>query len=127
MLNNFNILLINKNSIIFTSFVRISEQYLGYYAKYRLFSLKWSNRKSLSSSLCLSEVILSSFVMLKCHFDMHKKCMKFTVGQASDSMMTMAYLIHGWVSAMCLSLYAHVNFHHFRECNTYVILRLIIK
>ena len=45
MFSNFNILLLNKNSILLTSFVTISEQYLGYYAKYSLINLKGSNSK----------------------------------------------------------------------------------
>ena len=40
MFNAFNILLLNKISTLFTSFVKISEQYLGYYEKYSLFNLK---------------------------------------------------------------------------------------
>ena len=30
--------------------------------------------------------------------------MEFTIGQTSDSMKTMAYHFHQWVSARCLSL-----------------------
>ena len=41
----FNILLLNTISILFTSCVKISEQYLGYYAKYSLFNLKGSKSK----------------------------------------------------------------------------------
>ena len=44
-LNNvkvFNFLLSNKNSILFTSCVKNSEQYLEYYANYSLFNLKGS-------------------------------------------------------------------------------------
>ena len=44
-LNNvkaFNCLMLNKNSILFTLCVKISKQYLGYYAKYSLFNLKGS-------------------------------------------------------------------------------------
>ena len=45
MLINFNILLLSKHSILFTSFVKISDQYLGYFAKYSLFNLKGSKSK----------------------------------------------------------------------------------
>ena len=69
MLNNLNILLLNKKTKLFTSFVKISEQYIGCYAKYGLFNLIGSNSShkiwNLGSSLCFSEVILISFVMLK--------------------------------------------------------------
>ena len=45
MLNVRNILLLCKNSILFTSCVIISEQYIGYYAKYSLLDLKGSKSK----------------------------------------------------------------------------------
>ena len=45
MLNNLNIMLLIKNSILFTSFVNTLEQYLGYYANYSLFDLKGSKSK----------------------------------------------------------------------------------
>ena len=45
MLNVFNILLLNKYSIEFTLCVKISEQYLEYYAKYSFFDLKESKSK----------------------------------------------------------------------------------
>ena len=55
MLNVFNILLLNKNSILFTSCVKISEQYLGYHAKYSLFNLKGSKLKVTKyRNLCLN-------------------------------------------------------------------------
>ena len=38
----FTFLLLNKIFILFTSGVKILQQYLGYYAKYSLFSLKGS-------------------------------------------------------------------------------------
>ena len=44
-LNNvkaFNVLLFSKTSILFTSCVKISKSYLGYYANYSLFNLKGS-------------------------------------------------------------------------------------
>ena len=68
MFSNFSIMLLNKNLVLFTSFVKISEQYLGYYAKYSLFNLKGSKAKvtkiwNLGSSLCFSNIILISFVM----------------------------------------------------------------
>ena len=46
LFNNFSILLLNENAILFTSFVKISEQYLGQYAKYSLFNLKGSKSKT---------------------------------------------------------------------------------
>ena len=68
MLNNLNILLLIKHSILFTSFVKKSGQYLGYYAKYSLFNLKGSKSKvtkyGILAQVCFSEVILISFVML---------------------------------------------------------------
>ena len=42
---HFQYSVVNKNSILFTSFVKISEQYLGYYAKYSLFNLKGPKSK----------------------------------------------------------------------------------
>ena len=42
MLKVHNFLLLNKNSILFTSCVKILKQYLGYYAKYNLYNLKGS-------------------------------------------------------------------------------------
>ena len=42
MLKVFNFLLLNKYSILFTSCVKFSQQYLGYYAKYSFFNLKGS-------------------------------------------------------------------------------------
>ena len=42
---SFKILLLNKNSIFFTSCVEISEQYLGYNTKCSLFNLKGSKSK----------------------------------------------------------------------------------
>ena len=36
---------VKQNSILFTSCVKISEQYLGFYAKYSLFNLKGSKSK----------------------------------------------------------------------------------
>ena len=45
IINNFNILLLNNHSILFTSFAKFSEQYLGYYARYKLFNLKGSESK----------------------------------------------------------------------------------
>ena len=69
MLKVFNVLLLNKNSILFTSCVKISKQYLEYYAKYSLFNLKGSKSEvtkkwNLVSSLHFSEAILISFLML---------------------------------------------------------------
>ena len=64
MFNNFDILLVNKYSIKITSFVKISKQYLGYYAKYSLFNLKGSKSK------VTKNVIIISFVMLN---DTNKK------------------------------------------------------
>ena len=39
---NIFFLLLSNNSLLFTPCVKISKQYLGYYAKYNLFNLKWS-------------------------------------------------------------------------------------
>ena len=78
MFKVFNLLLLKKKSIVFISCVKISKQYLGYYAKYSLFNSKGSKSEILGSSLHFSEVILISFVMLnneKRHF-----VMTFTVG-----------------------------------------------
>ena len=54
-----NILLLNKHSILFTSFVKISEQYPGYYAQYRFFfNLKGSKSKvtkiGIKAQVCVS-------------------------------------------------------------------------
>ena len=84
ILISFNILLLNKNSILFTSCVKISEQYLEYYAKYSLFNLKGSKSKVTKLEFRLKsafqwgnfnficrEAIFISFVMLsneKRHF-----------------------------------------------------------
>ena len=58
MLNNLTILLLIKYSILFTSIVNISEQYLGYYAKYSLFNLKrpkWKVTKyEILAQVCVS-------------------------------------------------------------------------
>ena len=69
MLNSFNILLIHTNSILFQSFVKISEQSLVYYAKNRVFNLKESKSKDtknrfLGAIMGFSEVLLVSFLML---------------------------------------------------------------
>ena len=42
-----------------------------------------------------------SFVVLN---NEKRHCMKFTVGQTSDSLMTLAHTFHRWVSAWSLSL-----------------------
>ena len=76
MLKTFNFLLLNKNSILFTSCVKLSKQYLGYYANCSLFNLKGSKSEVTKlefrlSDLHFSEAILISFVMLnngKRHF-----------------------------------------------------------
>ena len=90
MLKVFILLLLRKHSILFTSCVNISQQYLGYYAKYGLFNLKGSisrvtklefRPKIILKSLRFSEAILISFVMMndeKHHF-YNKNCMQFTV------------------------------------------------
>ena len=54
---------VKQKTILFTSCVNISEQYLGYYAKYCLFNLKGSKSKVtvigiLGSSLCFIEAVL---------------------------------------------------------------------
>ena len=53
-----NILLLNNNSILFTSCVKISEQYRGYYPKYSLFNLKGSKSKvtmiGIKAQICVS-------------------------------------------------------------------------
>ena len=46
MLKVFNVLLLDKNSILLTSCVKISEQFLDYYVKYNLFNLKVSKIES---------------------------------------------------------------------------------
>ena len=45
MFNVFNILLVINYSLLFTSYVNILDQYLGYYAKYSYFNLKVSKSK----------------------------------------------------------------------------------
>ena len=106
MYNNFNILLLNKYSIKFTSFVKISKQYLGYYAKYSLFNLKGSKSKVTKMEFRLKYVFQLGYFNVICSAEQYKqnvirnkKCMKFTMGQTSDSMTTMAYHFHRWVSA----------------------------
>ena len=68
MLNNFNILLLNTNSILFTSCVKISEQFLVFMHNTAYLIRKGQNRKSqksnLGSIMCFSEVILISCVLL---------------------------------------------------------------
>ena len=63
MLKEFNFLLLNKNSILFTLCMKISKQYLGYYPKYSLFNLKGS-KSEVTKSLHFSETTLISFGML---------------------------------------------------------------
>ena len=86
--------------------MKFSKQYPGYYAKYSLFNLKGSKSEvtkwNLGSSLCFSE----GFFNFICYAEQYKqkviqnkKCMKFTMGQASDSMTTMAYQFHRRVTA----------------------------
>ena len=71
MLIAFNVLLLYKNSILFTSCVKFSKQYLEYYANYSLFNLKGSKSEvkkiGIYAQICISviyEAILISFVML---------------------------------------------------------------
>ena len=64
---------------------------------------------NLGSRLCFREVILIFLLCRTMLVDVirNKKCMKFTMGQTSDSMMTMAYHFHRWVSAWCFFSWAH--------------------
>ena len=83
MLKSFNFLLLYKNTILYTSCVKNSKQYIGYYANYSVFNLKGSKSEvtKIGSNPHFSEAILISFVMLnngKRHFIIRN--MNFTVG-----------------------------------------------
>ena len=108
MFNNFNILLLNKNSILFTLFVKISKQYLWYYAKYSLFNLKGSKSKVTKKKFRLKSLFQWGYFNFICYAEQYKqkviqnmKCMKFKMGQTPDSMTTMVYHFHRFVSAWC--------------------------
>ena len=107
MFNVFNILLVIHSSLLFTYYVNILDQYLGYYAKYSYFNLKVSKSKvskarnlglHILESLGFTGVILillSWWAMKHINY----KCMKIMVGHASDSMSTLAYNFYQWISA----------------------------
>ena len=90
--------------------MKISKQYLGYYAKYSLFNLKGSKTKVTKMEFRLKSVFQLDYFNFICYANINninkeiiqnKKCMEFTRGQTSDSMTTMAYHFHRWVSTCC--------------------------
>ena len=88
MFKNLIFLLFNINSIWFTSFVKISKQYIRYYAKYSLFNLKGSKLKVTKMELELKSVFqwgcfnsIWYAEQYKQKVIRNKKCMKFTMGQ----------------------------------------------
>ena len=72
---------------------------------------KGRNRKSQNMEFRLKSVFKWGYFNFICYATQYKqkvfpnkKCMKFTMGQTSDSMTTMAYHFHRWVCPWCLSL-----------------------
>ena len=88
--------------------MKISKQYIGYYAKYSLFNLKGSKSKVTKIELRIKSVFQWGFSNSICYAEQYKqkviqnkKCMKLTMGPTSDSMTSMPYHFHRWVSAWC--------------------------
>ena len=88
--------------------MKMSKQFLGYYAKYSLFNLKGSKSKVTKMEFRLKSVFQCSCFNFICYAEQYKqkvirnkKCMKFTMCQTSDLMTTMAYHFHRWVSVCC--------------------------
>ena len=82
--------------------------YIGYYAKCSLFNLKGSKSKVTKMELRLKSVFQWGHFNFIWYAEQYKqkvirnlKCMEFTMGQTSDSMTSMAYHFHRWVSAWC--------------------------
>ena len=86
MLNMSNFLLLSKDSILITSYVNISEQYLEYYAKDSVCNLKGSKSKVTFHSGTCNFLYAEQFNTSFCN----KKSMQFTGAQTSDPVTTLA-------------------------------------
>ena len=85
--------------------MKISKQYIGYYAEYSLSNLKGSKSKVTKMELRLMSVFQCGRFSFICYAKQYKqkvirnkKFMDFTMGQTSDSMTTMSYHFHRWAS-----------------------------
>ena len=115
MFHNLIFLLSNLHSIWFTSFVKISKQYIRYYAKYSLFNLKGSKSKVTKMELELMSVFQWGCFNSNWYAEQYnqkvirnKNAWTSRWVSTSDSMTTIAYHFHRWVSVWCsVSLAGH--------------------